>query len=536
MFEAFRQQAAKQISGWSLPEKVGQLFILAFPGKDAEAARPLIERYNLGGCYLSQDNADTFAEARTLTQAMAAMRRADFPPLLLGVDQEGAWSVLSPESTTGPGNLALGSAAEPALTAAMYRVFGTEMRSAGFNCILGPCADVNLKPNSPIIDTRAFGEIPAQVASQVAAAVHGAHDGGIVACAKHFPGHGDTASDTHRDIPTVDKPLATLLEQDLAPFQAAIRAQVELIMTSHIRYPHIDPQYPATLSAPILQGLLREQLGFKGIVISDSMNMGAIRRNYSPVDAALLAFKAGIDMIMLSEEHYDHQSDYLDRQLAMVEAIVAAVQDGRFPESELNAKLERVVAFKLARLTDMALYQDFDLAEHLHIEQQLAQAAVKLLADPGRHLPLHPDMEVVVVQTTPLADYGNLVNPRGIGPNQAAPAFDYFARTISARHHHLSVLNHAQTQIFLKTAQPSRGQIILAITENYPLPGEDFAQDASNALVKQLAERFGDRLIVVSLRSNYQQLPADIGQLCAYSSRPCSAEAAALACLGRASA
>ncbi|KAF0811336.1 Beta-hexosaminidase [Andreprevotia sp. IGB-42] len=531
MFEAFRQQAAAQIAGWSLQEKVGQLFILAFPGKDAEAARPLIERYNLGGCYLSQDNADTFAEARTLTRAMDAMRGADFPPLLLGVDQEGAWSVLSPESTTGPGNLALGSADNPQLTAAMYRVFGNEMRSAGFNCVLGPCADINFQTESPIIDTRAFGELPTRVASQASAAVHGAHDGGIVACAKHFPGHGATSGDTHRDIPTVDKSGAQLLENDLLPFQAAIRAGVELIMTSHIRYPQIDPQHPATLSAPILQGLLREQLGFTGLVISDSMNMGAIRRNYAPVEATLLAFRAGIDLIMLSEEHYDHQSDYLDRQLAMVEAVVEAVRDGRFPEADLNAKLVRIVAFKLARLGKMPLYQDFDLSAHQRIEQQAAETAVRLLADPGRHLPLHAGTDTIVIQTTPQRDYHNLVNARGIGPNQATPAFNYFAQTLAALHQRLTVLDHDLARTFLKTAIPQPGQVVLAVTENYPLPGEDFAQQASAALVEQLAARFGAQLIVISLRNGYQPLPEGIGQLCAYSSRPCSAVAAAHACV-----
>ncbi|SMC16267.1 beta-N-acetylhexosaminidase [Andreprevotia lacus DSM 23236] len=532
MFEAFRQQAATQIAGWSLPEKVGQLFILAFPGKDAEAARPLITRYNLGGCYLSQDNADTFAEARELTRAMDGMRRADFPPLLLGVDQEGAWSVLSPDSTTGPGNLALGSAADPQLTAAMYGVYGNEMRSAGFNCVLGPCADINLKPNSPIIDTRSFGEIPVRVSAHVAAAVHGAHDGGIVACAKHFPGHGDTTGDTHRDIPSVDKSLEQLLEQDLAPFQAAIQSRVELIMTSHIRYPQIDPEHPATLSAPILQGILRERLGFKGIVISDSMNMGAIRRNYDAVDATLRAFRAGIDLIMLSEEHYDHQADYLERQLAMVEAVADAVRDGRFPEDELNAKLERVVAFKLARLEHMALYRDFDPAQSQQVERQAAEAAIKLLTDPGHCLPLRRDDAVVLIQTTPEADYDNLVNPRGIGPNQATPAFKYFAQALLEQHHNVTVLDHDLARTFVANAATQPGQVILAVTENYPLPGEDFKQDASRELVAALAERFGSRLVVISLRSNYLPVPEGVGHLCAYSSRPCSAEAAARACVG----
>jgi beta-N-acetylhexosaminidase len=535
MFESFRSQAAQKISGWSLEEKVGQLFILAFPGKDAEAARPLIERYNLGGCYLSQDNAATFAEARQLTQAMAAIvnQRVDSVPMLLGVDQEGAWSVLTPESTTGPGNLALGSADNPALSAQMYSVFGIEMRSAGFNCVLGPCADVNLKPNSPIIDTRAFGEVPTQVAVQVGAAVHGAHDGGIVVCAKHFPGHGDTTGDTHREIPVVDKSLATLMVEDLAPFKAAIDARVELMMTSHICYPQIDPVYPATLSKAILQDVLREKLGFKGIVISDSMNMGAIRRNFPPVEAAIIAFKAGIDMMMLSEEHYDHNDNYLENQLAMIGAIVSAVEDGRMPEAELNLIVERVVAFKLARLVGMPLFSEFNLEANRKVEQASAKAAVKILTDPARNLPIQADKQVFVLQTTPLADYANLVNPRGIGPNQATPAFDYFAAEISAglASDRLSILDYTEAKAWLAEVEVAPNQLILAVIENYPLPGEDFKQAASKALVAELAAKFGAQLVVIGLRNAYEAVPELAGHVCAYGSRECSARAAAQVCL-----
>ncbi len=535
MFSAFQPQAAQIVRSWSLEEKVGQLFILAFPGSDAAAARPLIERYNLGGCYLSQDNATTFDEARALTQAMAEIvnQRANAVPLLLGVDQEGAWSVLTPESTTGPGNLALGSANQTELTAAMYQVFGQEMRSAGFNCVLGPCADVNLQPNSPIIDTRAFGETPSQVAAQVAAAVNGAHQGGIVACAKHFPGHGDTTGDTHREIPQVNKSLATLLVEDLAPFQAAIDAGVELIMTSHICYPQIDPQYPATLSKAILQNVLRGKLGFKGIVISDSMNMGAIRRNFAPVDAAITAFHAGIDMMMLSEEHYDHNPNYLDNQIAMIEAIVAAVNDGRMAEAEINAIAERVVAFKLARLVPMPLYQDFDLAAHREIEAAAASAAVKILRDEAGNLPLQDDQQIIVIQTTPMDDYANLINPRGIGPNQEIPAFEYFAAELSLHvpEGQLHCLDYEAAQEFLNEVPLNSRQRILAVTENYPLPGEDFAQAASKAFVAQLTAKFGEQLILVALRNGYDAAPEGTSHVCAYSSRECSARAAAQACL-----
>jgi beta-N-acetylhexosaminidase len=542
MFSAFHRQAADKISHWTLEEKVGQLFILAFPGKDAQAVRPLIERYNLGGCYLSQDNASNFAEARQLSQALLGMARL---PMLLGVDQEGAWSVLMPESTTGPGNLALGSANDLGLTAQMTQVFGEEMRSAGFNCVLGPCADVNLQTDSPIIDSRAFGDVPALVASHVTAAIRGAHQGGIVACAKHFPGHGDTTADTHREIPQVDKSLARLMVEDLVPFQAAIDAGVELIMTSHICYPQIDAVYPATLSKSILQGVLREQLGFKGIVISDSMNMGAIRRNFSPVEAAILAFKAGIDMIMLSEEHYDHNTHYLENQLAMIAAVVTAVQDGALSETEVDKIVTRVVAFKLARLCPMDLYQACDVATNRRIASHAASAAIKVHCDTGTTLPIlanlgaHPSHQVFLIRTSPQSAYANLLNPRGIGPNQATPAFDFFAdemrhgMTLKGQTEQLHVLDHASANIWLQALEGETisNIIVLAVMENYPLPGEDFEQENARLLLAALAEKLGEKLLVVSLKNAYQAIPAGVSHLTTYSSRACSAVAAAQYCL-----
>ncbi|MCW5322708.1 glycosyl hydrolase family 3 [Verminephrobacter aporrectodeae subsp. tuberculatae] len=525
------------LADWTLEQKVGQLFILAFPGKDAHAIRPLLERYNIGGCYLSQDNAATFDEARRLCadiQAMALARPSGVPALL-GVDQEGAWGVLVPESTTGPGNLALGKTGDTGLTRAMYEIFGREMRFAGFNCVLGPCADINFSTRSPIIDTRAFGETPDEVAAHVAAAVQGAHRGGIAACAKHFPGHGRTDGDTHREIPVVANPLAQLLAQDIRPFAAAIDAGVDLIMTAHIRYPQVDAEHPATLSPAMLKGVLRETLGFQGIVISDSMNMGAIRRNYTPVEASLRALRAGIDMIMLSEEHYDHSASYVERQIEMIEAIVQAVRRGAFTEEELDAIVGRIVAFKQARLT-APRPPSVDFAAHRALAARAAERAVLVRTDVHGLLPLKPGQRLVVVQTVTDADYCNLMNARGIGPNQAVPAFSCFVDELSRIWPRAAWRTlGAQEAIaeFSREGSVSDGEVIVAVTENYPLPGEDFQGAASQRQVLDLIfSRLAGRTVVVGLRSAYDAVhwPAaacGATHLAAYSSRECSARAAA---------
>ncbi|MBV7298083.1 glycoside hydrolase family 3 N-terminal domain-containing protein [Enterovibrio paralichthyis] len=515
----------QQIAKWSLKEKIGQLFILAFPGKTADTAAQMIAEYNLGGCYLSQDNAETFEEAHVLNKGLdALLKQHDRLPLLLGVDQEGAWGVLVGESTTGPGNLALGVAEEVSGTANMYRVFGEEMRSAGFNCILGPCCDVNLNPASPIIDTRSFGDVPSKVSAHSAAAVKGLHQGDIVACAKHFPGHGDTHGDTHREIPRVDKSYDELKANDLAPFQAAIDAGVDLIMTSHILYPQLDDSAPATLSPVILQNVLRGDMGFEGIIISDSMNMGAIQNHYQPVDAAVKAMKAGITMIMLSEEHYDHSDAYLDKQLAMIHGLIDAVETGELAESVIDDAVKRVVAFKLAKLVPQTLYQPFSFAENREVAQQAANEGVVWLRGGLKDV---ADKPLYLLNATPKSSYHNLMNPRGIGPNQAQPAFDAFRDELAKLHTHC--------QVVTKDTLPNLDDgYLVVVTENHPLPGEDFDQVEAKQTVQQLSRDFSN-LVVVGLRSPYDALeyPDVVNYLCAHSPRPESAVAAARVLLSK---
>ncbi|EOD79387.1 Beta-hexosaminidase [Grimontia indica] len=520
-----REKVADLIAGWSLKEKVGQLFILAFPGKSATTAERMITEYNLGGCYLSQDNAETFEEAHNLNKALdELLERNHRLPLLLGVDQEGAWGVLVGESTTGPGNLALGVQNSTEGTELMYKVCGDEMRNAGFNCILGPCCDVNLNPASPIIDTRSFGDQPDKVSDHSAAAVKGLHAGSIVACAKHFPGHGDTHGDTHREIPRVDKSYDELKANDLAPFQAAIDAGVDLIMTSHILYPQIDREYPATLSPAILQQVLRQDMGFDGIIISDSMNMGAIQNHYTPVDAAVKAMKAGITMIMLSEEHYDHSDAYLDKQLAMIHGLIDAVESGDLDESVIDSALERVVAFKLDKLVPQARYAAVSFAQNRLIASEVAENAITWVRGGLEDVAEKP---VYLLNATPAESYYNLMNPRGIGPNQAESAFGTFREVLLQEHGN-------SREVTLETLNSCEDGYLVVVTENYPLPGEDFDQVKAKETVQQLSRDF-DNLIVVALRSPYDLLvyPDVIHYLCAHSSRPESAEAAANVLLGR---
>ncbi len=512
------------IKSWTLKEKVGQLFILAFPGKSAEEARTMIEQYNLGGCYLSQDNAETFEEARKLNKDLdKILKDNNRLPLLLGVDQEGAWGVIVEQSTTGPGNLALGVNDKTENTKLMYEVFGEEMRNAGFNCVLGPCCDINLNPKSPIIDTRSFGDNTEKVCNHSAAAVKGLYEGGIISCAKHFPGHGDTHGDTHRCIPKVDKELDVLLKQDLLPFQSAINAGVDLIMTSHILYPKIDSEYPATLSKTILQDVLRKRMNFDGIIISDSMNMGAIVNHYSPVDAAVKAIQAGITMIMLSEEHYDHSSSYVDKQLAMINGIIAAVESGQLDEKVIDEALEKIVQFKLKKILPMKLYENIQLEKNKKIAENCALSGVSWI----RGKKVLTEDTIYLVNATPTNAYSNLMNPRGIGPNQAVGGYYYFVDELKQNHKAVIEVNVDEL--------PKDNKIqIVVVTENHPLPGEDFEQVEAQKVVNKILA-IHDEAVVVALRSPYDLL--NYGNvknyLCSHSPRPESAKSAVKVLLGK---
>ncbi len=530
----------------SLEEKVGQMFMLAFAGKRLDEVKTLIQSHFIGACYISQANAETPQEAIEISNQLQEYARTSGKgiPLILGVDQEGAWGVLVPYSTTGPGNLGLGATADPNCTRRIYQILGREMTAVGYNTLLCPCADVNSNPTNPIIGMRSFGEDPREVSEHVAAAVAGAHDGGAITTAKHFPGHGDTSTDSHRGLPRVERSRQALYEIDLPPFRAAVQAGVDIIMTSHILFPALDSQYPATLSPFILQELLREEMGFKGVVLSDSMNMGAIRKNYSPNESAILAVLAGVDMIMLAEEHYDHDpAAYIEKQLICVHGVLDAVRKGRIPPARIDQAVRRILELKdRYRLFErqsvpLSNAEIVGQPEHRQIESEIAEQSVTLVRDQRKLIPLPPHSQVALVNVVPHHAYAILTHTRGIGPNQSQPAFDIFENTLRQLHGEIFTFHWEQLQETLP-AELTAATIVVAITEDYPLPGVDFATVPQRELVQRLSTALGERMVVVGLRTPYELVhyPRVSTYLTTCSSRPCAAIAAARAVAGKISA
>ncbi|MDZ4766668.1 MAG: glycoside hydrolase family 3 N-terminal domain-containing protein [Chloroflexota bacterium] len=529
----------------TLEEKIGQMFLLAFAGTRLDEARVLFEEHFVGAAYLGDDNLPDAATAASLTntlQSYAANTRLQIP-LLLGADQEGAWSVMTREqkgrerSAMGPGNLALGAANDPALTRAMYRTIADELGVVGLNAIFAPCADVNSNPYNAIIGMRSFGAFPDRVAAQTVAAVEGALSGGIIPTLKHFPGHGDTQMDSHRGLPTVERTADELRAIDLKPFADGIAAGAPIVMTSHIIFPAFDAENPATLSRRILIDLLRGEMGFDGVILSDSMNMGAIKKVFDSADAAIRAFNAGVDLLMLAEEHYDHSPEqYLASQQALIGAVIAAAQDGRLPMARVDDAVRRVLNLKMRHLARRSLVAHEIMARALvgsppnrAVELDAARAAVALLRDQDGALPLPKDRVYIVVNTTQRAAYAVLGKTRGIGPNQTTSAFDTFYSALSE--------THPQARIYEATDAALDGDLsawrdlpVIAVTENYALPGMDFDQSTQAATIQKLLKA-GIHPIVVALRDPYELANAafdGVGTyICAFSFRPSAARAAA---------
>jgi beta-N-acetylhexosaminidase len=280
-------------------------------------------------------------ESPTRLRAMTDELRAANPDVFVAVDEE-AGDITRLEFATGsssPGNLALGAIDDVALTEAMARSAGELVRSAGIDLNYAPVADVNTEPRNPVIGARSFGSDPALVSRHVAAAVRGLQAAGVAACAKHFPGHGDTVVDSHFGLPTVTATLGRLRRDTLPPFSVAVRAGVRAVMVAHLLMPEFDAENPASVSPAVIGGLLRTELSFEGLAVSDGIGMAAVRERYGLAGAAVRALAAGIDLVCVDSNSTDADLD------AITAAITAALRDGTLAEARLVEAAEKVAGF-----------------------------------------------------------------------------------------------------------------------------------------------------------------------------------------------
>lgn len=377
----------------SLEEKAAQLLMISVDASDISAATAAALT-GLGGVQL-QWGSYSLEETRKLTEKLQAAAAASprKTPLFISVDYEGG-SVYIP-TTLGlvelPTNMMLGAADDENNTATLFYLAGKELKRAGINMALGPVLDVNTNPRNPIIGIRSLGSDPARDARLGGAIINGLKAAGVIAVAKHFPGHGAAGQDSHKTLPEIRLSSAELRAVHLAPFERAVRLGVPAIMTAHILYPALDAKNPATLSREIIAGLLKKELGFEGLVITDSLDMKAITSRLPIRRAAAAALKAGADVLLIGKG---------DPRDAAGE-IAAQVRSGAITETRLNDAYYKVLAAKLAA----GLYgaaetsSPFDKA-YLDITGDLSRRALTLARDGGL-LPLPKDKKIAVIIFSP---------------------------------------------------------------------------------------------------------------------------------------
>lgn len=370
-------------------EMIGQRLMLAFRAKEELSPEvwEAIQKFKPGGVTLFRShNVDNPKQVRHLTALLqAAARRAGLPPLLIAVDQEGGQLTTIGNGTTPlPGTMALGAAGSADLSRRCGEVLGRELAAMGINVNYAPCCDVNLNPNNPVIGIRSFGEDPVMVAELASAMVRGIQSAGVAACAKHFPGHGDTASDSHVGLPFVPHSVDRLRKVEFVPFEAAIRAETKMVMTAHLALLAIDgpDAPPATLSSAVLKNLLREQLGFQGVIITDAMDMQAISQGEALGANAVRAAAAGVDLLLMT-------TDARDQSLVHA-SLLQAAKDGTLSPRDLDSCAERILSLKKWLMnqeprSDLAVV---GCADHRTVADEIAARSVTLVRDQTKILPL----------------------------------------------------------------------------------------------------------------------------------------------------
>ncbi|MFF5567185.1 glycoside hydrolase family 3 protein [Streptomyces sp. NPDC012623] len=395
------------VARMSLEEKVGQLFVVRVYGHSAtdpdradadtnltetgvRTAAELVSTYHVGGiiyfawAHNTRDPHQIAALSRGIQRAALAQRTP--VPLLISTDQEhGAVARIGKPATLLPGAMALGASRSPDDARRAARIAGAELAAMGVNQNYAPDADVNVNPANPVIGTRSFGADPRAVAGLVSAQIKGYQGAGIATAAKHFPGHGDTTDDSHYALPTIHHTREQWAALDAPPFRAAIAAGVTSIMTAHIVVPALDPtETPATLSHPIVTGVLREQLGYDGVVITDALDMRGVREKYGDDRVPVLALKAGVDQLLNPP----------DFRLAR-NAVLAAVRSGELSERRIEESVLRILTLK----DRLGLFRDpyppgggvdrtVGTPAHLAAADRIAEATTTLLVNERGLLPL----------------------------------------------------------------------------------------------------------------------------------------------------
>jgi beta-N-acetylhexosaminidase len=523
----------KAIEHMTMEEKVGQMLMPDFRtwnGKNvtemnAEIAK-LVKDYHLGGVILFRENTVTADQTTKLVSAY--QESAEKYGLLISIDQEGGIVTRLQTGTDMPGNMALGATRSEETAEKVGKAIGEELNALGINMNFGPVLDVNNNPDNPVIGVRSFSENPELVGKLGNAYIKGLHETGTAATAKHFPGHGDTAVDSHIGLPEVQHDIDRLKKVELYPFQQAMDAGIDAIMTAHVTFPKIDDTkaiskkdgteiaVPATLSHKVLTGLIREDMGFKGVIVTDAMNMGAIADHFGSVDAAIRAVKAGADVLLMPVGIQ-----------AVANGLYDSVNAGDISEDRLEQSVERILTLKLNRSIVKAeveksldekvanALQVVGSPEHKAVEKEAAEKSITLVKN-NDVLPLNVSPEDKVV----------VVGGSGFSMN-------LLAAEVQKHHPGASYINASGPLNATQLAQVKDAKYIIAGTYTSTVSGR--ANDASQMVMTRQLIATGVPVIAVGARNPYDVMSyTDVdAYLVQYGFRPASFEATANTIFGK---
>ena len=552
--------AEKTLRKMSVEEKVGQLFMIWVRAEFLNVNSPeylqlrdTIRKYHIGCLAMTVHAEGPFLYRNEPYEAATLLNRLQQDsklPLLVAADFERGVSMRLHGATVFPHAMAFGAAGKTEYAEDFGRITALEARAIGVQWNFFPDADVNSNPANPIINTRSFGEDPEEVGDMAAAYIRGAHANGMMTTAKHFPGHGDTATDSHLGLAQVSGNLARLQSVELPPFRKAIAAGVDAVMTAHVTVPALepDPNRVATTSPAVVTNLLRKQLNFHGIAVTDALDMAGLTRLYAqnPGRSAVDAFKAGNDVLILPAD--------LD---ASYRAMLAAVRDREISSARLDASVLKVLQAKAsldldkARLVDIsALATLIGRPENLARGQQIADDAITLVRDNGKVLPLkqsgtvkaplpyqgvdeaRDSLVAVIFSDDVRTEAGRMLerqirarvpdaNIMYVDPRIAAPMTDAV----------LAAVGHAKSVIAAVYVVPTAGKALktaAGVTNSVAVP------DATGTLLQKILDQAAEKTVVVAMGNPYvaQEFPAVQNYLCAFSNATVSEVSAVKALFG----
>lgn len=327
------------LSDLSLEEKVGQMIFAGIKGTDiTNETKKIISTHQVGGIILFKDNLKNANQSVSLLNAIKQENTNNKVPLFLGVDEEGGRISRLPELTKLPTNEELGKRNDISLSYNIGKLLGKELSAFGFNLDFAPVLDINSNPDNPIIGDRSFGTDAELVSELGLQMMKGIQSEQVISVIKHFPGHGDTAVDSHKELPIIQKSLAELHALELIPFKHAVEQGAEVVMVGHILLPKIDSTYPASISGRIITDVLREQLGYEGIIITDDMTMKAILNNLEIGESAVSAVKAGNDIVLVAHNYANVKK--------AIDSIIKAIEDGEITEQRIDESVKRILSIK----------------------------------------------------------------------------------------------------------------------------------------------------------------------------------------------